>query len=249
MEKVNFTNSRGLELVGNYWESDSDAAIVMSHGFTGDKHEGGYFDTVAEALNERGYNVLTFDFSGRGESQDDAITIEKEVDDLDSALQYLEENKNIDRIGLYGYSLGGLVSLRNDRPEIEAIVLTSPVTAEIEALKLQSFEKGDTFTYQNGVYIKHKEDEVRKELPIDEKISEEANKIDQDQLLSDIETPVLIIHGDQDSVVPLGDSRNAVEKLEHGKLEVIEGLDHSYDTHYDQIIQNAENWFNRYMEP
>jgi pimeloyl-ACP methyl ester carboxylesterase len=249
MEKVNFSNSRGLNLVGNYWEADSDAAIIMSHGFTGDKNERGYFDTVAEALNEAGYNVLPFDFSGRGESEDDPITVEKEVDDLDSAIDYLEENKDIGRIGLYGYSLGGLVSLRNERSKIKAIVLTSPITAEIEVLKTEYFDKDDTFTSRNGAYIKHKENEVRKELPIDDKISEEATKIDQDQLLSNIETPVQIIHGDQDTVVPLEDSQKAVEKLKTAKLEIIEGLNHSYDTHYDQIIEATENWFTQYMPP
>lgn len=247
MEKVKFDNSRGLDLAGNYWESDSDVAVIMSHGFTGDKTEWGYFDTVAEELHEAGYNVLTFDFSGSGESNDDPITVEKEVDDLDSAIQYLEGKEHIERIGLYGHSLGGLVSLRNDRPEIEAMVLTSPVTAGVEDYGKRRFEEDDTFTYENGIYIKHRDRGVRDEIPIDEKIIEERREVDQDQLLSDIETPVLIIHGDQDSVVPLEDSRNAVEKLEHGELEVLEGLDHDYDSHFDQIIGNAQNWFSKHM--
>lgn len=247
MEKVNFANSRGLDLVGNYWESDSDAAVIMSHGFTGDKTEWGYFDTVAEELNEAGYNVLTFDFSGSGESNDDPITVEKEVDDLDSAIQYLEGKDHIERIGLYGHSLGGLVSLRNDRPEIEAMVLTSPVTAKVEDYGAHRFEDDETFTCEDGIYTKHRDRGVRDQIPIDEKIIEERRQVDQDQLLSDIDTPVLIIHGDQDSVVPLEDSRNAVEKLENGELEVIEGLDHDYDSHFDQITDNTRNWFNKHM--
>lgn len=249
MEKVNFENSRGLNLAGNYWESDSDAAVIMSHGFTGDKTEWGYFDTVAESLHEAGYNVLTFDFSGSGESNDDPITVEKEVDDLDSAIQYLEEKDHIERIGLYGHSLGGLVSLRNDRPEVEAMVLTSPVTARVEDYGAHRFDNDDTFTYEDGIYTKHRDRGVRDQIPIDEKIIEERREVDQDHLLSDIETPVLIIHGKQDSVVSLEDSREAVEKLETGEIRVIEGLDHSYDTHYDQIIENAENWFSQYMSP
>lgn len=90
MESTSFLNSRGLELTGDLYKSDSTTGVVMSHGFTGDRTEWGYFDRIAEDLNEAGYNVFRFDFSGSGESGDNAITVEKEVDDLDSAIRYLE---------------------------------------------------------------------------------------------------------------------------------------------------------------
>jgi pimeloyl-ACP methyl ester carboxylesterase len=128
------------------------------------------------------------------------------------------------------------------------MVLTSPVTAGVEDYGAHRFENDDSFTYENGIYTKHRDKGVRDQIPIDEKIIKERREVDQDQLLSDVETPVLIIHGDEDAVVPLEDSRNAVEKLETGELQVIEDLDHSYDTHLDEITEAAENWFNEYME-
>lgn len=82
MERVEFENSRGLTLVGDYLQADSDAGIVMAHGFTGDRTEWDYFDQVAEYLNDSGYNVLKFDFSGSGESDDEPITIGNQVEDL-----------------------------------------------------------------------------------------------------------------------------------------------------------------------
>ncbi len=71
----------------------------MAHGLTGDKSEHGYFDRVAEELNQVGYNVLTFDFTGRGESEGETIRIRGQIEDLETAISYLE-SKYVDRMGL-----------------------------------------------------------------------------------------------------------------------------------------------------
>ena len=41
MEKINFKNSKGLNLVGNLYTTECDSVVIMSHGFTGDKSEWG----------------------------------------------------------------------------------------------------------------------------------------------------------------------------------------------------------------
>ncbi len=246
MEKVQFENSRRRKLVGNYYEAESDTGIVMSHGFTGDKHEWGYFDKVAEALNEAGYNVLVFDFSGGGESNKSPITAEKEIDDLDSAINYML-SRGVDKIGLYGHSLGGYISLKNYRPEVKAMVLTAPVTDSIDISKNNLtwtiFAKAMGRIPQIS-YMKKK----RKMMWIDSKIVDEMKNINQEKLLSSIECPVLIIHGSDDEVVSLQDSERAVEKLSESKLEVIGGLTHGFDNHLDEVVGNSINWFNSHLK-
>lgn len=49
----------------------------MTHGFTGNKEQFGKFKEIAENLNQAGFNALSFDFSGCGESGEDAITVKK----------------------------------------------------------------------------------------------------------------------------------------------------------------------------
>lgn len=75
MKKVKIENSRGLNLIGNYWEADSDTGKVMAHGFTGTKEQYGKFSEIAEGLHSTGFNVLSFDFSSCGESDEDSITV------------------------------------------------------------------------------------------------------------------------------------------------------------------------------
>ena len=65
---------------------------------------------IAQSLIENNFSVLRFDFSGCGESEGGKITVENEVDDLKSAINFIQE-KGFSRIGLIGESLGGLVSL------------------------------------------------------------------------------------------------------------------------------------------
>lgn len=247
MEKVKFENNRGLNLVGNYWEADSDAGIIMSHGFPGDKTEWGYFDQVAEKLNEAGYNVLAFDFSGSGESDDEPLRIDNQVEDLSSAVEYLE-SRDIERLGFYGYSQGGLVSLRNYNEDIETMFLTSPVTDSMPNYRqiiLDSQQREEA--KEKGYWIKERDKGSRDQIVIDEEIIEEKETVEQSELLSGVQCPVKIVHGDEDEIVPIKSSESAVEKLENADITVIEGLDHGYNENIDQIAEYAVDWFEENM--
>lgn len=79
--------------------------------------------------------MLAFDFSGGGESNKSPITAEKEIKDLDAAIDYIQ-SRGVERVGLYGHSLGGYISLKNYRPEVETMVLTSPVTDSVNIAKI-----------------------------------------------------------------------------------------------------------------
>ncbi|SRR6056297_672065 len=131
MKKVVFENSRKQKLVGNFYPAKSGSIIIMSHGFTKDKTEGGKFLKAGQRLNNPGYNVLSFDFSGCGESPNDSLTLEKQINDLGSAIKFVKR-KGYKKIALLGYSLGGLVSLKNYGPEIKTMVLWAPLTDKLK---------------------------------------------------------------------------------------------------------------------
>ena len=58
----------------------------MAHGFINDKSSNGRFDSLAKALNKMGYDSLAIDFSGSGESDDDALTAENQISDMRYAI-------------------------------------------------------------------------------------------------------------------------------------------------------------------
>lgn len=252
MEKVNFKNSRSLNLVGNLYPTDNKSIIIMAHGFTGDKSEWGRFDKTAEALNKVGYNVLAFDFSGSGESDDDSLTVDKQVDDLNCAIRFVSD-RGFRKIGLLGLSLGGLISLKVYSPEknIKTMVLWAPVTSKKDNYSKKKFTPAELNELKEKGYItKIMEAGVRKKIIIDKQIIKDRESINQKQLLSQIKCPILIIHGDKDESVPLEDSKNAIRYLpSKSKLEIIEGATHDFTEQLDTIIELTTNWFKQYLKP
>ena len=245
-EKVEFETPREdgyLTLVGNYWDADSDAGIVMSHGFTGDKSEWGYFDRIAEDLNEAGYNVLAFDFAGSGESDDEALRVDRQVEDLGTAIDYLM-SRGVERIGLYGHSQGGLVSLRNFNENIDSIFLASPVTdsfANYADVRLTPRQRKEL--EEEEKYTKYRDKGVRQEIVVDKEVITQKESLDQKALISDINCPVKIVHGKDDEVVPIESSKKAADILETGDLVEVAGLDHGYNEKLDEVSREAVEFF------
>lgn len=251
-EQVEFNTPRKngeFTLVGNYWEADSDAGIVMAHGFTGDRSEQGYFDRITESLNDAGYNVMAFDFAGSGESDDEPLRIDNQVNDLKTAIEYMV-SKGVDRVGLYGHSQGGLVALRNYSDKVEAVVLTSPVTdsmADYADTGLTEEQKEEL--EEKGFYTRNRENGIRKKYTVSKNLLEQKEKLNQDEILQGVECPVKIIHGTEDEVVPIESSRRAAEKLQNGEIVEIEGLDHGYDKKLDEVEENAVEFFSERIPP
>jgi len=237
--KVVFENPRGLKLVGILDKTETDMAIILVHGFTGDKDEWGRFTKAAYEFKKAGYAVLRFDFAGSGESDDSGITVENEVADLKSAIDFVQR-QGYSKISLFGHSLGGLCSILVSDEKIITMVLTAPVTKaktpdlfnEDQPMRKEIEEKGFV------ILRKHKEFRVEKQYIV------ERENINQEEILSKIKCPVLIIHGDKDEKVPLEHSQNAIQLLPEGsKLEIIRNADHGLKKEWGTIVSLATKWF------
>ena len=65
--------------------------------------------------------------SGCGESDDDSLTVEKEVDDLRSAIAFVR-SRGYGKVALFGHSLGTLICLRCSAPDIATMILLGACT-------------------------------------------------------------------------------------------------------------------------
>jgi alpha-beta hydrolase superfamily lysophospholipase len=221
----------------------------MSHALANDKSERGKFDKIANRLNSLGYNVLTFDFSGCGESDDDTLSVEKQVDDLKSAINFAK-SLGYNKIGLFGHSLGCLVSLKCYTSEISAMVLWSPITNKINYSWNEKLSKEQLQELNDkGYFTRTRKNAVRITYFIDKQMLIDRENVNQKELLRNINCPILIIHGTNDTNIPLSDSKNAMTLLsEQSKLKIVEGADHDFTNHFDSIIDACEEWFLKYLE-
>lgn len=243
MERINVKNSRGLNLVGDLYSDDNKSIIIMSHGFTGDRHEWGTFDKIAENFHKANFDVLTFDFSGSGESDDDSLTVGKQIDDLNSIIDFVKQKK-YENIILLGLSLGGLISLNCYNPDIKAIIGMAPVTDKIDYEWKDRYSDEQMVELKDKGYITKVRDEgFRKIIIIDEQMLRDRENVVQEKLLENINCPVLIFHGDKDDRVPLDNSKKAIEILgANSKLDIIKGEGHHFRNSIDYVVNKTVDW-------
>lgn len=121
-ERVTFTSHDSLTLVGWFIRADgSDRTAIVCHGVGADKSDMLEF---AYALHDGGYNVLTFDSRGHGESDGHTVTYgNRESADVLTAVDFLQEKypSQTKHIVGVGWSMGAstliLAAARDSRIE------------------------------------------------------------------------------------------------------------------------------------
>src|SRR3954452_17443524 len=88
-----------------YVDKGEGDAIVLLHGFCGSSM---YWDTVIPALSEN-YRVIAPDLPGHGES---SSTLENySIADIADIIKGLLDQLNIEKVTMFGHSLGGYITL------------------------------------------------------------------------------------------------------------------------------------------
>jgi pimeloyl-ACP methyl ester carboxylesterase len=191
--------------------------------------------------------VLAFDFSGCGESDNDRITIAKEIDDLQSAISFVKSLDYVN-IALHGHSLGTRVCLECYTPQVSAMVLTGACTGPMKYNWEDHFTKEQLQELEEKGYIT--EYSEKRKILIDQQMLLDFELVDQKKLLSSIKCPVLIIHGDADE-----EERELCQLTKQGmkwlskesRLEVIQGATHSFTNHLPLVEKLATDWFLKYF--
>ena len=110
-------------------------SVLLLHGFTGQRIEAGFlFVQIARSLCARGIGAVTFDFRNSGESDGsfDQMLVTEELADALRMIRWVQGRPNVDRtrLGLLGFSLGGLLgaACMSRTDNIRSLALLAPTT-------------------------------------------------------------------------------------------------------------------------
>ena len=126
---------------GYYTPGEEWPVVFMIHGHGGNHNEWGGYDTISDGLAENGIIAVTLDFPGCGASTESFTlnTMTNMKQDVLDVIAYVCENYSIDqdRIGGFGYSMGGRIILEltaEELYEFDTIEFVAPAE-DLEDLK------------------------------------------------------------------------------------------------------------------
>ena len=240
-EDISFYNSKGQRIAGRLHRSEKQpkAGMIYCHGLFSTK-DGYKITTMASDLVNASYTLLTFDFSFVGESEGDIseLSILQEVDDLSHAASFFAA-QGIEKMHLVGSSMGGVVSLlhaaSSNRYRSLSLIATPVMLPKLlNALGITDVSAlpDNGMTDMQGFLINNQ-------------FFKEHQSIDMEGAISKLSLPTLILHGEQDAVVPPENATHLYERLHSEKrLIIIEGGEHnlSRDSDIQTIKESIIHW-------
>lgn len=218
---------------------DSDAVLVICHGFRGSKDGGGRAIMLADAVASIGITAVRFDFTPHA-------PLTQQIAEIKSVVEFCRECIGT-RIFLLGRSMGGSAALAfaaQDGSVPGLCLWAAPWNLE-ETFQLSLGEHYHQLAQGKDVVL----DDEYGRISLSPDIIKDMQQYDLLQCVRVIgSVPILILHGDHDAVVPLNQAKD-IYRLAAGskKMVVIEGGDHQFNHHYEQAQRELLNWLKQLM--
>ena len=198
-------------------------------------------------LHRRGFDVLLFDLRGHGQSDPSRLYLgRRERGDIRAVMSWARSaGFPNDRIGWLGYSMGGSTLLMEAarNPDIQVAVIDSPYGDLPRLLDTQlSKHSGLPHWFNPGILL----------------AARWVYGVRTDDLVpirfarSWGERPVLLIHGESDSTVPIGQARELARTLGASCLTLtLPGVEHvqAYDSDPEGYVRTVGSFFDDHLSP
>jgi fermentation-respiration switch protein FrsA (DUF1100 family) len=193
--------------------------VIGSHGHSGSKDD---LLGIGTSAWRAGFNVLLFDYRGRGDSDPWPHTlISREVDDLLAAVAYARARVDGSRIGVVGFSMGAAVAIMAAarEPAIAALVADSSFTAVADVV---AYGVRRTLGIPPAPLVRAADEVLARRHGYRFTL---ARPIDVVSAIAP--RPILIVHGADDSTVPVDQAHQLFAAAGQPKqLWVAEGAEH-----------------------
>ena len=241
-----FINSDGIRLHVKLDRPDGaekGPLCILIHGFTGHMEED-HIVAAKDAMLKANVSVLRAEMYGHGGSDGEfeKHTLYKWVTNALSVVEYAKNLDFVTDLYLCGHSQGGLLTMLVGgmcSDDFKAIIPMSPAWMIPEICRAgmvlgTSFDPKHIPEYAvsdeggwriTGDYIR-----VAQTIHVEDEIDRFDNE-------------VLIIHGDEDDVVPYSYATKAEELYKNAKLVPIHGADHCYENHLEELSEAITSFF------
>jgi uncharacterized protein len=241
-ESVMLTSSDGTRLAAWYVPGRRSEPLLLLHGYTAAKKE---MLRHAAFLSAAGYPLLLLDLRCCGESEGDGVTFGgREREDVAAALAWLRGRPELDgdRIGILGLSLGGALALM--AAAVRAVVAESSFTNVREVVRRN-------FTF--ATRLPHFPFGALTVWLVERRWGFRAADIAPDREIARLrDTAVLLIHGENDTIVTVQDA-HALYTAAPGPKELwlAPNADHAlaYLALREAYAERVTGFFDRWLAP
>lgn len=263
----------GIELYYQSWhpQAVAKAVLVVVHGHGG---HSGIFSRLVEYLVDRDYIIYSFDLRGHGRSPGQRGYINSWAEyraDLAAFLQLVRTQKSQLPLFLIGQSLGGTIALDyllSESPQLQGLILMSPALGlNVSPWKLLigkllsrirphfALDAGidmSTGSRDPEVVAAYAQDPLRHSQGTARLATELLRTIDWvNARASELQVPLLVLHGGSDRVTPLSSSRTFVERVTISDKEMREYPDSYHELHNDlnylEVLADVNNWLEKHL--
>ncbi|SEH36628.1 hypothetical protein SAMN02910265_00019 [Ruminococcus flavefaciens] len=241
-----YINSDGIRLHAKLDRPDDTvkgALCILVHGFTGHMEED-HIVAAQKAMNEAGISVLRVEMYGHGKSDGEFRdhTLYKWVTNALAVVEYARNLDFVTELYMCGHSQGGLLTMLIGAmcaDDFKAILPLSPAWMIPEDAR-------------NGIMLGNKFDKEH----IPEKVASESWEVSGDYIrtaqtihaedsIARYKGKVLIVHGDEDTVVPFSYAEKAAKLYNDAELVPIYGTDHGFIGHLDELAEIITSFFKK----
>ena len=244
-EEIEFisADSSGLILRGWWIPAKSTNAIIYLHGIDG--HRAGHTEVLA-SFQKMGYSVLTFDLRGHGVSDPSTVGLGvKEVPDVIGAINFLQQEKNIKQVALYGVSYGAVLSIlaASEDDRIKGIFIDSPYNKLTDLISSEVPKRTPIPSFVANL--------LSKGINLSSIILQGINleSIKPAESIKNLNYPVLMVHCMDDERIPIYHSdeinKNSPQDTLYHKFENCKGHSESWKVHETYYLGFAETYFQR----
>ncbi len=220
-EEVGLTTADNFKIKGWYVPAanKTNSTIIVLHGYPFDK---GNILSVTPFLH-KDFNLFLIDLRGFGESQPTYTSFgHREKKDVQAAVDFAKKEKGQTNIGIYGFSMGGAVAIISaaNNNDIKAVVSDSAY-AEISEMARAKYGNLGVLNDILGFVTKIIGSVWFRTAP---------SSVSPISHISNVKAPILLIHGENDTQIPIEEAYKLKKANQKTELWVPKGLDHT-DAH------------------